>query len=308
MIARANQDLAHDVGNLVNRTVGMVHHYRGGLVSCGRPGALSEYVQSLPGRIDAGLASFDFRSALAALVDVVNEANRLINVMRPLELDRAGRVDELDALLPALARCCRVVAVELGPFVPGPAARIERQLAIHGALPPKVPVFPRLGPAHGGELPQQARGATAMPKRPVQQRLPLEYRSGWVHFEAPFSMARVVLFDDELAPPLGGSMVEVCAVAKRDLRAGEVLDDYGMYMTCGEAVNTDEMSAKRYHPRGPVEGCKSKRDIPKDQVPTYADVVLPEGRVADRLRAEQYRFYGETWLEEHVKHVRSPGN
>ena len=41
----------------------------------------------------------------------------------------------------------------------------------------------------------------------------------------------------------GGPVVEVCAVAKRDLKAGEILDDYGMYMTYGEAVNVDEMSA-----------------------------------------------------------------
>jgi hypothetical protein len=32
---------------------------------------------------------------------------------------------------------------------------------------------------------------------------------------------------------------------------------------------------------------------------TYADVDLPAGRLADRLRAEQYRrFRGETWLED----------
>jgi predicted homoserine dehydrogenase-like protein len=30
-------------------------------------------------------------------------------------------------------------------------------------------------------------------------------------------------------------VVEVCAVAKRDLQAGEVLDEYGMYTTYGEA-------------------------------------------------------------------------
>jgi hypothetical protein len=39
-----------------------------------------------------------------------------------------------------------------------------------------------------------------------------------------------VLLGDGLAPPLGGP-VEVCAVAKRDLKAGETLDDYGMFMT-----------------------------------------------------------------------------
>jgi predicted homoserine dehydrogenase-like protein len=119
-----------------------------------------------------------------------------------------------------------------------------------------------------------------------------------VHFETPAGIARVVLFRDSLAKPLGGPMVEVCAVAKRDLNAGEVLDDYGMYMTYGEAVNSDEMCEHRYLPEGLVEGCLLKRDVAKDAVVTYDDVELPQGRLADRLRAEQYRvFRGETWLE-----------
>jgi predicted homoserine dehydrogenase-like protein len=122
-----------------------------------------------------------------------------------------------------------------------------------------------------------------------------------VHFEVPNAVARVVLFGDNIAPPLGGPVVEVCAVAKRDLTAGEVLDEYGMYMTYGEAVNTEEMSAGRYLPEGLVEGCKLIGPIPKDQVLTYDDVVLPRGRLADRLRAEQYaRFRNETWLEEYL--------
>jgi len=124
-----------------------------------------------------------------------------------------------------------------------------------------------------------------------------------VHFEVPSSIARVVLFRDSVAPPIGGPVVEVCAVAKRDLKAGEILDDYGMYMTYGEAVNADEMRTRRYLPEGLVEGCKLRRDIPKDAVLTYADVDLPAGRLADRLRAEQYsHFCGDTWLEEWLKH------
>ena len=94
----------------------------------------------------------------------------------------------------------------------------------------------------------------------------------------------------------------MCAVAKRDLKAGEVLDDYGMYMTYGEAVNVEEMSAGRYLPEGLVDGCKLRRDVAKDAVLTYDDVELPPGRLADRLRAEQYRkFRNETWLEELVR-------
>jgi predicted homoserine dehydrogenase-like protein len=120
-----------------------------------------------------------------------------------------------------------------------------------------------------------------------------------VHFEAPNAIARAVLFRDTTTKPLGGPVVEVCAVAKRDLKAGEVLDDYGMYMTYGEAVNADEMSAGRYLPEGLVENCRLKRGIAKDAVITYDDVVLPAGRLADRLRAEQYRkFRGEMWLKD----------
>jgi len=123
-----------------------------------------------------------------------------------------------------------------------------------------------------------------------------------VHFEVPNAIARVALLRDSVARPLGGPVVEVCAVAKRDLKAGEVLDDYGMYMTYGEAVNADEMSHSRYLPEGLVEGCKLKRDIIKDAVLAYADVELPQGRIADQLRAQQYRhFRGEIWLEERIK-------
>jgi predicted homoserine dehydrogenase-like protein len=108
----------------------------------------------------------------------------------------------------------------------------------------------------------------------------------------------VVLFGDEVAPPLKGPVVEVCAVAKRNLTKGESLDEYGMYMTYGEAVNLSEISSQQYLPEGLVEGCRLLRDVKQDQVLTYDDVELPPGRIADRLRAEQYRYFrGENWLE-----------
>lgn len=120
-----------------------------------------------------------------------------------------------------------------------------------------------------------------------------------VHFEVPNAIGRVVCFRDSVARPIAGPVVEVCAVAKRDLKAGEALDDYGEYMTYGEAVAVDEMSSGRYLPEGLVAGCVLRRDIAQDAVITYEDVDLPPGRRADALRAEQYeRFRGETWLGE----------
>lgn len=123
-----------------------------------------------------------------------------------------------------------------------------------------------------------------------------------VHLEIPNSIARAVIFRDSIAKPLAGPVVEVCAVAKRDLKKGELLDDYGMYMTYGEAVNVEEMSRGRYLPEGLVDGCRLLKDIGKDSVITYDDVVLPDGRLADRLRAEQYQhFRGESWLGDHLR-------
>ena len=107
------------------------------------------------------------------------------------------------------------------------------------------------------------------------------------HFEVPNTIGRVALLGDATGRAIGAPLVEVCAVAKRDLRAGEELDDYGHYMTYGECVAAAEMRERRYLPEGLVEGCRLRRDIPKDSVLTLDDVELPAGRLADRLYEEQ---------------------
>lgn len=111
------------------------------------------------------------------------------------------------------------------------------------------------------------------------------------HFEVPSTLARAVLFADATIAPLDRPCVEVVATAKRDLRAGEVLDGIGFYMTYGLAENADVVAGESLLPIGVAEGCRLERDLPKDQVLTYADVRLPEGRLCDRLRAEQAALF-----------------
>ena len=77
------------------------------------------------------------------------------------------------------------------------------------------------------------------------------------------------------------------ATAKRDLEAGQEIDGIGWYMTYGLCENVDTVRAENLLPMGLAEGCRLVRDVPKDQVLTYEDVELPEGRLCDRLRAEQ---------------------
>jgi predicted homoserine dehydrogenase-like protein len=111
------------------------------------------------------------------------------------------------------------------------------------------------------------------------------------HFEVPISVARAVLFQDYVLTPLGGPIVDVVTTAKIDLKAGETLDGIGYYMTYGQCENSDIVRKQNLLPMGLAEGCRLKRDIPKDQVLTYDDVDLPSGRLADKLRAEQNSYF-----------------
>ncbi len=109
--------------------------------------------------------------------------------------------------------------------------------------------------------------------------------------EFPISLARVGLLKDTVIAPLAGPVVDVVTTAKRDLKAGEVLDGIGFYMTYGQCENSDVTQGENLLPIGLSEGCRLKRDIPKDQVISYADVDLPENRLCDRLRQEQNALF-----------------
>lgn len=111
------------------------------------------------------------------------------------------------------------------------------------------------------------------------------------HFEVPLSVARVVLFKDVVMAPIAGPRVDVVTTAKIDLKAGETLDGIGFYMTYGQCEKSEIVREQNLLPMGLAEGCRLKRDIAKDQVLTYDDVEVPEGRLCDKLRAEQNEYF-----------------
>ena len=107
------------------------------------------------------------------------------------------------------------------------------------------------------------------------------------HFETPLTVARAVLFKDAAATPIGGPVCDVIAVAKRDLKAGEVLDSIGGFTCYGMLENSGVCHAEDLLPMGLSEGCRLKINIKRDQAITYKDIELPPGRLCDKLRAEQ---------------------
>jgi predicted homoserine dehydrogenase-like protein len=112
------------------------------------------------------------------------------------------------------------------------------------------------------------------------------------HFEVPATIARAVLFGDATIAPAGGPRVEVVALAKRDLAAGEAIDALGGYTVYGEAETAVTTARENLLPVGIAVGARLRHAVPKDRVLTYADVELPPDRLVDRLRLEQADAFG----------------
>jgi len=115
------------------------------------------------------------------------------------------------------------------------------------------------------------------------------------HLESPLTVARAVLFQDAAIAPMGAPVAEVLTAAKIDLKAGEVLDGIGGFHCYSLIDNIDVARAGNFVPMSLIESCTLTRDVAKDDIISYQDLTLPEGRVCDRLRREQdQHFFGGT--------------
>ena len=112
----------------------------------------------------------------------------------------------------------------------------------------------------------------------------------WPRFDSDACFS--ALLGDATIAPRAGPRVEVVALAKRDLAAGEVIDELGGFDVYGEAETAAITARDGLLPIGVAVGARLTRAIRKDAVLAYGDVALPEGRLVDRLRAEQAAMFG----------------
>ncbi|MDZ7706497.1 MAG: methionine--tRNA ligase [Trueperaceae bacterium] len=137
---RINSDLANDLGNLLNRTLGMLGKYRGGVVPAFGPAddaseALKAAFMALPGRVRAQVDELQFDRALASILEAVGKANKYVTDMKPWELAKdpaaSGR---LDTVLRSCLEALRCASVLLEPVMPGKMAELRAQLGAHGEV------------------------------------------------------------------------------------------------------------------------------------------------------------------------------
>lgn len=138
-----NGDLANRLGNLLNRTIGMVERYGNGRIPQPDPSTHGEAEKpllatavSLPARLSEAMNRFQTHVALAAIWDLVAEANRYVDAAEPWVLARQRKQGDaaagarLDTVLYNLVESLRLIACCCQPFLPDTARAIARQLNV----------------------------------------------------------------------------------------------------------------------------------------------------------------------------------
>jgi predicted homoserine dehydrogenase-like protein len=96
--------------------------------------------------------------------------------------------------------------------------------------------------------------------------------------------------------PTGSSRLwrgDAVAVAKRDLKAGELLDGEGGYTVYGRLATAARSRASRMLPIGLAHGIHLTRDVAAGSAVTEADVSLDTSRLAVRIRQEMCERHGD---------------
>jgi len=107
------------------------------------------------------------------------------------------------------------------------------------------------------------------------------------HLQIVSTIGRAAILGDPTVSPLGGPVCEVVSMAKRDLKAGDILDGIGGFTCFGLIDAAEAARAAEALPIGLAEGCHLVRDVPRGQVITAEDVRQPEAGVGARLWKEQ---------------------
>ncbi|HVH69319.1 MAG TPA: class I tRNA ligase family protein [Gemmatimonadales bacterium] len=126
--ARYTADLADTLGNLVKRSLDMIHRYRGGTVpkvAVGRGGgALDAAARETVSAYQRAMDGNRLDEAAARWIELATRANGHIQETAPWELAKARKDAELDQVLFGLAATVARLAVLGQPFVPTTAAAI----------------------------------------------------------------------------------------------------------------------------------------------------------------------------------------
>ncbi|MCX7599571.1 MAG: methionine--tRNA ligase [Armatimonadetes bacterium] len=179
VVDRFNADLANDLGNLLNRSLPLVHRFLAGCLPAPSGDLeLTEDIEAARQACEQAMDQYDFSGALEALWALVRRANKFLDERAPWNLHKAGHTEAAGQVLYEVADVARCVALGIAPFMPYVAAEIWRQLGLeetqetmrwqdfapgrtpaHTAVGEPRPIFPRIdvNKLQQAEVEQKAR-------------------------------------------------------------------------------------------------------------------------------------------------------
>jgi len=130
VVRRINDDLANDLGNLLNRTVSMVVRYFDGVVpEPPESSELAAIAEHATAEVDAQIRAYSTQRALNGLWTLVSAGNKYVDHKAPWQLAKdPEKRAELGHVMYDLLEALRIIALLLTPFLPEASARILESL------------------------------------------------------------------------------------------------------------------------------------------------------------------------------------